>query len=263
MSGGQLRFTRIAGVGEVPVTTGPHDPAGAGRDRLRVGHADREQVIETLKTAFVDGRLAKDEFDLRAGRALAARTRADLVALTADIPAVPAASGTGRPSAPEAGGAARRPAPARSRPLAKGSAVSGGLLVFAFGLILFAANVLDPHGLGNPYHPWSSLCAVVAIFATIAAMMIFAHGVGTSVEQRRSRRQLPPRPGRGGQALETEPRAGTGHDQIPPAPRTDQTRADLRAHRSRRPASAKADRLPRGPRPAPEEFCVLAPQAGW
>ena len=252
MSGGQLRLTRIAGVGEVPVTTGPHDPAGAGRDRLRVGHADREQVIETLKTAFVDGRLAKDEFDARAGRALAARTRADLVALTADIPAVPAAGGTARPPAPVAGGAAPRPAPARSRPLAKGSAASGGLLVFAFGLILFAANVLDPHGLGNPYHPWSGLCAVVAIFATIAAVLIFAHGVGTSVEQRRSRRQLPPRPGRGGQALETEPPAGTGQDQIPPGPRADQTHTDLRAHRSRRPASAKADRRRHGMRPAPD-----------
>ena len=252
MSGGQLRFTRIAGVGEVPVTTGPHDPAGAGRDRLRVGHADREQVIETLKTAFVDGRLAKDEFDARAGRALAARTRANLVALTADIPAVPAAGGTARPPAPVAGGAAPRPAPARSRPLAKGSAASGGLLVFAFGLILFAANVLDPHGLGNPYHPWSGLCAVVAIFATIAAVLIFAHGVGTSVEQRRSRRQLPPRPGRGGQALETEPPAGTGQDQIPPGPRADQTHTDLRAHRSRRPASAKADRRRHGMRPAPD-----------
>ena len=252
MSGGQLRLTRIAGVGEVPVTTGPHDPAGAGRDRLRVGHADREQVIETLKTAFVDGRLAKDEFDARAGRALAARTRANLVALTADIPAVPAAGGTARPPAPVAGGAAPRPAPARSRPLAKGSAASGGLLVFAFGLILFAANVLDPHGLGNPYHPWSGLCAVVAIFATIAAVLIFAHGVGTSVEQRRSRRQLPPRPGRGGQALETEPPAGTGQDQIPPGPRADQTHTDLRAHRSRRPASAKADRRRHGMRPAPD-----------
>jgi hypothetical protein len=236
----------------VPVTTGPHDPAGAGRDRLRVGHADREQVIETLKTAFVDGRLAKDEFDARAGQALAARTRADLVALTADIPAVPAPDGAARPPAPAAGVAAPRPAPARSRPLAKASAASGGLLVFAFGLILFAANVLDPHGLGNPYHPWSSLCAVLALFATMAAVLVFVYGVGTSVEQRRSRSQLPPRPGPGGRALETERRAGTGHDEIPPGPRADQTRADLRAHRSRRPASAKADRLPRGLRPAPE-----------
>jgi len=58
----------------------------AGGDRLRAGHADREQVVETLKDAFVNGRLTRYEFDARAGKALAARTRADLDALTADIP---------------------------------------------------------------------------------------------------------------------------------------------------------------------------------
>jgi hypothetical protein len=72
--------------GEVPVTSGPEDPAAAGRDRLRAGHADREQVTEALKIAFVHGRLTKDELDTRAGQALAARTYADLAALTADIP---------------------------------------------------------------------------------------------------------------------------------------------------------------------------------
>jgi Domain of unknown function (DUF1707) len=39
-----------------------------------------------LKTAFVQGRLARDEFDLRVGQVLASRTYADLNALTADIP---------------------------------------------------------------------------------------------------------------------------------------------------------------------------------
>ena len=76
---------------------GPEDPAAAGRDRLRAGHADREQVIETLKDAFVQGRLARDELDARAGRALAARTYAEVASLTADIPA---ASGPARPLAP-------------------------------------------------------------------------------------------------------------------------------------------------------------------
>ena len=73
--------------------TGPQDPAAAGRDRLRAGHADREQVIGTLKDAFVHGRLTRDELDAPAGRALSARTYADLAALTADIPAadIPAA----------------------------------------------------------------------------------------------------------------------------------------------------------------------------
>ncbi len=62
--------------------------AGAGgQGRLRASDADREQVIDMLKTAFVQGRLDRDEFDLRVGRALASRTCANLAALTADIPA--------------------------------------------------------------------------------------------------------------------------------------------------------------------------------
>ena len=36
--------------------TEPQDPAAAGGDRLRAGHADREQVIEALKNAFMEGR---------------------------------------------------------------------------------------------------------------------------------------------------------------------------------------------------------------
>ena len=77
--------------GRIQMTTEPQDPA-ASRDLLRAGHADREQVIEALKTAFVDGRLTKNELAARTGRALAARTYADLAALTADIPAEPAAA---------------------------------------------------------------------------------------------------------------------------------------------------------------------------
>ena len=46
-----------------------------GRSYLRASHADREQVIDVLKAAFVQGRLAKDEFDLRVGRVLASRQR--------------------------------------------------------------------------------------------------------------------------------------------------------------------------------------------
>jgi hypothetical protein len=42
-------------------------------------------VLDALKAAFVQGRLAKDEFDLRVGKVLA--TYAELDALTADIPA--------------------------------------------------------------------------------------------------------------------------------------------------------------------------------
>lgn len=47
------------------------------------------QAIDTLKAAFVHGRLIKDEFDERVGRALVPLTYAELVALTDDIPAGP------------------------------------------------------------------------------------------------------------------------------------------------------------------------------
>lgn len=62
--------------------------AGAvGQGHLRASDADREHMIETLKTAFVQGRLTKDELGMRAGQALASRTYAELAAITADIPA--------------------------------------------------------------------------------------------------------------------------------------------------------------------------------
>ena len=80
--------------------TGPQDPAAAGRGRLRAAHADREQAIDTLKSAFVHGQLTKDELDARAGQALAARTYADLAALTADISPRPPAARSARPPAP-------------------------------------------------------------------------------------------------------------------------------------------------------------------
>ena len=63
--------------------------AAAGRGRFRTSHADRERVLEVVKAAFVQGRLTKDEFDMRVGQTFASRTYAELDALTADIPAGP------------------------------------------------------------------------------------------------------------------------------------------------------------------------------
>ena len=51
--------------------------------------ADREQVVEILTAAFVQGRLTIDELRLRAGLALASRTYAELAPMIADIPAPP------------------------------------------------------------------------------------------------------------------------------------------------------------------------------
>src|SRR5258708_18048935 len=60
----------------------------AARGRLRAADADREQVIDTLKAAFVQGWLTKDELGARAGQVLASRPYGPLSAITADIPAV-------------------------------------------------------------------------------------------------------------------------------------------------------------------------------
>jgi DUF1707 SHOCT-like domain len=76
----------------------------AGRGGMRTSRAEREQAIEVLKVAFVQDRLAKDEFEVRAGQALAARTCAELATLTADIPIEPAAARlTARPPADRVG----------------------------------------------------------------------------------------------------------------------------------------------------------------
>jgi hypothetical protein len=51
--------------------------------------ADREQVVEILTAAFVQGRLTIDELRLRVGLALASRTYAELAPMIVDIPAPP------------------------------------------------------------------------------------------------------------------------------------------------------------------------------
>jgi hypothetical protein len=61
-----------------------------GRGHLRASDADREQVVEELKTAYVQGRLSHDELRARVGEALLTRTYAGLAMLTADIAAEPA-----------------------------------------------------------------------------------------------------------------------------------------------------------------------------
>ena len=68
------------------MTVGREDGTADARRRRRTSQADREQTIDVLKAAFVQGRLGKDEFELRVGQVLASRTYADLGALTADLP---------------------------------------------------------------------------------------------------------------------------------------------------------------------------------
>jgi uncharacterized protein DUF1707 len=122
--------------------------AAADRGRLRAGRADREQVIEVLKAAFVQDRLSKEEFDARIGQALAARTYAELSAVAADIPAWLTRV---QP--------ARAPARKRAR-IPMNTAVSGGALVI----------VLANLGMVAALAAGSALAVIlVAVFTVVAA----------------------------------------------------------------------------------------------
>jgi DUF1707 SHOCT-like domain len=61
---------------------------------LRVSDAERQAVADRLGEHFADGRLDQAEFDDRIGRAMSAKTRADLSGLFSDLPE------TGAPAVP-------------------------------------------------------------------------------------------------------------------------------------------------------------------
>lgn len=87
---------------------------GAGGEVVLASDAEREQVAARLGQAVGEGRLTLAEFSERAGQAHAARTRAELAPLTADLPAaspaLPAPAGPGRAewSVSPIGGESRR-----------------------------------------------------------------------------------------------------------------------------------------------------------
>jgi Domain of unknown function (DUF1707) len=167
---------------------GSQDHAASG-DRLRAGHADREQAVEALKDAFVQGQLTRDELDVRVGQALAARTVAELAALTADIPVGPAVAGPVLPRAYT-----------RRRPLARAAAAASPCLAIASAALWVAGHLDNPLG-PSPYRSWIPLCLLVALAGVVAALFILGYGVGASIEQRRSRRPRPALPGDPGLGL--------------------------------------------------------------
>jgi hypothetical protein len=157
------------------VTAGREDGrAAAGRGHLRASHADREQVIGTLKAAFVQGRLTKDEFDLRVGQTLAARTYAELAALTADLPAGLAA-----------GAPPRQPVPAQARRPVSNVARAAICVVMAV-----AAPVVLSFSIG---------AAAFLLFTPFYFMALAVLGAETLVswQDRRSGGQRPRRPAPG------------------------------------------------------------------
>jgi hypothetical protein len=224
------------------VITGPEEGA-AGRGHVRAANADREHVIDLLKAAFVQGRLNKDELDARAGQAFTARTYAELAALTADIPAGPSPRPPRQPARPQNRTARNRTA--RTHPVRNAAIGSVSCLILGSLAFLYGAH-LDDHN--------TPAFLMLTLVAVIAAVGFIGCGVGNSWRQRHSRPQLPPRTGQDGQAPGGQRLGGTGHDLSLPGGPADQTRADLRAHRSRPDRLRPCGRgipVPRGARPAP------------
>ena len=167
--------------------------AGAlGRGRLRASHADREQVIGMLKIAFVQGRLGKDELDARVGKTLAARTYADLAALTADLPA---GLITARPPG--------KPARAGTRPPV-GKVVAGAALIVPPPAMVVAVFLTGSEFLAVP------TALVVAFF--FMAWIVAGAQMLANWHDHRSRRQLPPQRAQRGRALEAGQDPGIGDD---------------------------------------------------
>ena len=127
------------------------DPAGHGRPGA--SHADREQVIEVLKTAFVQGRLTKDEFGTRIGQAFTSQTDAELTKVTADLPAGPMGA---RPP--------RRLARTRPR-LSMNAVMSAGAFAMLAALVGMMAAVAS-----------RSAIAMISVAVIIAILGVLAFG---------------------------------------------------------------------------------------
>jgi hypothetical protein len=88
---------------------------------IRASDGERDEAVQRLQTAFAEGRLDDGEFDERMRTALAARTRADLETLFADLPAASAARAPATAPASPAG-----PAPGRMQVAYKNHVRRGG-----------------------------------------------------------------------------------------------------------------------------------------
>ncbi len=121
-----------------PLFSGPNSD-----QHLRVSDTERQAVTDRLAEHFADGRLDQAEFDERVGRAMNAKTRADLGGLFDDLPE------TGAPARPE------RPRRRHRHPI---------LTVVLLVLIIVAAA----HAVAAVFVPWLwiGFLAVILLFAT-------------------------------------------------------------------------------------------------
>jgi len=206
------------------MVTGPGDElaaSAAGRGYLRVSHAEREQVIGTLKAAFVRGMLAKDEFDLRVSQAFASRTCAELAAVTADLPAGPAAAQPPGPARAQGGQPVLRP----GQVMAAATALYAGIQGFVF---------LSPWPAGTDNDPARAKIVLFLVSNPMYLLVLLICVAYLIAGWRQRRSSGRPAPGAGGQASRYPPSAGPGGE-LPPAGRGHQHTAEAERSRPARP----------------------------
>jgi hypothetical protein len=199
------------------------------RARLRTSHADRDQAIDRLKAAFVHGRLTKDELVARMAQAFSARTYADLAALTADLPAEPAAA---KPPA--------QPVPAQpGRALHPSIKVGAGVLVLMMAVWTILAILLGLSGVAFVVAPL--IVIVLGVPAATAVAIPILVLLKLEARRNRSRGQLPP-----SQSPGTRTQAQRPAIQPPPIDRDHPTAeaARPRSPSNRRPAVAYSSPWP-------------------
>ena len=219
---------------------GPGDEIAAnaeGRGHLRASHADREQAVNVVKAAFVQGLLAKDEFDLRIGQVLAARTYTELAALTADI---------------RAGLTAVRPL---SEPVLK-SAGKNAVKAWAGGAAAFtgvAAAIAAANG-GIDVERLVGVVIFVSLAAIMVAMLVALHSWLDRRASRQSSQRLPP--GAGGEASRrpVSPEVAGQLPHVNPDPRHTAEAAQVR-----RPRPASPGWLPNRGRPLRRRYAIGYP----
>jgi hypothetical protein len=176
--------------------------AAAGRGHLRTSHAEREHAVGLLKTAFVQGRLTKDELESRAGRAFTSQTYAELATVTADLPVELL------PVRPKRG-------PSQAQPPVNSSLRTGATIVASVAMLtafLWAAAFLTEN---NGVIEVSFLItladfAIIPMFAFVAAAQAI-----DKRQQNPPRGQPPPPPYRGTEGRDSGRSAPAGPAQLP------------------------------------------------
>lgn len=143
--------------------------------RMRASDADRQQVIERLRTALDEGRLKMDEYLERMGQASEAVTYGDLAPLYADLPVtgsvVPREPATPAPAAGPLPAVARRgfaglPAPLRVLWTIWAAAVSVNLVIW----VLVSATT------AQLIYPWPLWVACLWGAILLAVSVSVGHG---------------------------------------------------------------------------------------